>query len=54
MKKLRHFRKMTTVDQRVVYRFVPSRAMRTAGYRNEPLGEDRSAAIARVEQYNTE
>ena len=54
MKKIRHFRKTTTADQRVVYRFAPSRDMRTAGYRNEPLGEDRSAAIAKVEQYNAE
>ena len=54
MKKLRHFQKMTTADQRVVYRFEPSPAMRAAGYHHETLGEDRSAAIAKVEQYNAE
>ncbi|MDP6253647.1 MAG: tyrosine-type recombinase/integrase [Alphaproteobacteria bacterium] len=54
MKKIRHFRETTTADQRVVYRFEPSLVMRDAGYRNETLGEDRSAAIAKVEQYNAE
>jgi hypothetical protein len=46
MKKLRHFRKTTTADQRVVYRFEPSKVMRAAGYRNETLGEDHIAGIA--------
>ena len=54
MNKIGHFRKTTTAGRRVVYPFAPSRAMRAAGYRNETLGEDRSAAIAKVEQYNAE
>ena len=46
MKKLRHFRKTTTADQRVVCRFEPSKVMRAAGYRNETLSEDHIAGIA--------
>ena len=55
MSKIRHLASYRNEDGRTMYRFLPSnKKMRDAGFRSETLGEDLNAAIAKVEQYNTE
>ena len=55
MNKVKHLHLHQNKAGRTVYRFLPSnKKMRDAGFRIETLGEDLNAAIAKVEQYNTE